>query len=96
MITYKSQKRVLTGIVLDGAASPPPFRGSWPVRAAEEATGAAAAVGRVTSVAYCYGIGATAGLAIVPIELARPGTRLIVETGAGEITARAAALPLLP
>jgi folate-binding protein YgfZ len=96
MITYKSQKRVLTGIVLDGAASPPPFRGSWPVRAAEEATGAAAPAGRVTSVAYCYGIGATAGLAIVPIELARPGTRLIVETGAGEITARAAALPLLP
>lgn len=96
MITYKSLKRVLTGIVFDAAVAPPPFRESYPVRAAEAAAGPATPPGRVTSVAYCYGIGGSAGLAIVPVALSRPGARLIVETATGEVTARAAALPLLP
>jgi tRNA-modifying protein YgfZ len=90
MITYKSLKRTLAGFVFEEPGSEPAVRHSFPVRHRTDDRLA----GRLTSFAFSYGLEQYVGLGIVPLELAKPDTPVLVDTGTALVRARTVPLPM--
>lgn len=89
--------KAVVGIRIDCGGQPLPLQmRPWPVLSESDEVGA------VTSVAYSPRVGAHIGLAMVPVALAEPGTKIDVDVGMSEdiphnlFTATVEQMPFLP